>query len=301
MSQESHQTTLQEQTQQLLQGPLKHIRGAALAAALLPLASIAAAPAAAQDASCASAGTVCGFVWNDTNNNGIQDAGEPGIAGAIVSLNSSLTSLEIATDDNGFYYFTVEPGSYTLAVPIPVGMQPSPYHAAGDVALDSDGVGDGTNSVAGMTLAEPLPGVVVPDPNTDFGFVASPVTPPPVTSPGTGTPGYWKNHPDAWPVTSIEVGGVIYTREVAIEWLNKVGKDRTVTMFSSLVPAKLNVLIGNDDSCVASTIEAADAWMAKYPLGSNVRASSFAWGAGEPLHRSMDDYNNGMLCAPHRD
>src|SRR5262245_55734126 len=47
MSQESRQTTLQEQTQQLLQGPLKHIRGAALAAALLPLASVAATPAAA--------------------------------------------------------------------------------------------------------------------------------------------------------------------------------------------------------------------------------------------------------------
>ena len=38
---------LREQTQQLLDGPLKHVRGAALAAALLPLASIAAAPAAA--------------------------------------------------------------------------------------------------------------------------------------------------------------------------------------------------------------------------------------------------------------
>ena len=37
----------------------------------------------------------------------------------------------------------------------------------------------------------------------------------------------------------------------------KVGKDKTTTMFSSLVPAMLNVLIGNDGSCVNSTIVAA--------------------------------------------
>jgi hypothetical protein len=38
MSQENRQTELQTKTQRLLDGPLKHIRGAALAAALLPLA-----------------------------------------------------------------------------------------------------------------------------------------------------------------------------------------------------------------------------------------------------------------------
>ena len=67
MSQEVRQTALQEQTQQLLQGPLKHVRAAALAAALLPLASVAAAPVAAQDCAESSAGTICGFVWNDTD------------------------------------------------------------------------------------------------------------------------------------------------------------------------------------------------------------------------------------------
>src|SRR5262245_49481437 len=77
---------------------------------------------------------------------------------------------------------------------------------------------------------------------------------------------------------------------------------RTTTMFSSLVSAKLNVLIGNDSSCVASTIAAADAWMTQYgPVGNHVEAASLAWKVGEPLHRLMDNYNNGMLCAPHRD
>jgi hypothetical protein len=84
--------------------------------------------------------------------------------------------------------------------------------------------------------------------------------------------------------------------------MGKVGKDKTTTMFASLVSAKLNVMIGNDGSCVDATIAAADQWMATYgPVGKNVAASSSAWRIGEPLHITMDNYNNGLLCAPHRD
>jgi hypothetical protein len=102
-------------------------------------------------------------------------------------------------------------------------------------------------------------------------------------------------------VDSITVGGYTYTKTQAIAWLGKVGKDKTTTMFSSLVPAKLNVLIGNKGDCVSSAISAADAWMATYgPVGSNVPASSDAWSVGQPIHNTLDSYNNGLLCAPHR-
>ena len=133
--------------------------------------------------------------------------------------------------------------------------------------------------------------------STDFGFLVSPLE-----QPGTGTPGYWKNHPEAWPVESITVGGTEYTKAQAIAWLDKPGKDKTLTLFSSLVAAKLSVLVGNDSTCVASTITAADEWMqVSGPVGSGVHAASLAWKLGEPLHRLMDNYNNGMLCAPHRE
>ena len=289
MSQEERQIEVQAQTQQLLQGPLKHVRRAALAAALLPLASVAATPAAAQSAQCASGGT-CGFVWNDTNNNGTQEPDEPAIEGAVVSLDGG--TVITATGADGFYYFWTDPGTHTISVQIPPGTQPSPPNLGGDDTLDSDGVADGIgNSVATVTYEGPA------DSSIDFGFFV-----PAVTQPGTGTPGYWKNHPEAWPVGSITVAGVSYTRDEAIAWLDKVGKDKTITMFSSLVPAMLNVMVGNDDSCVASTIAAANSWMATYgPVGKGVAASSYAWKIGEPLHRLMDNYNNGMLCAPHRD
>lgn len=122
-------------------------------------------------------------------------------------------------------------------------------------------------------------------------------------APGTGTPGYWKNHPEAWPVDEITIGGVPYAKEDAIEIMKTPGKgDKTYTMFGALVAAKLNVLIGNDDSCIAETITEADAWMeANGPVGSNIRANSVAWKEGEPLCFELDDYNNGKLCAPSRD
>jgi hypothetical protein len=288
MSQEVAQAELKVSTQQLLDGPLKHIRAAALAAALLPLASVAAAPAAAQDL-CQSGG-ICGFVWNDTNNNGIQDADETGVEGADVFLIDGTETLQTDTGPDGFYDFSVPEGTYTIAVQIPPGTEPSPSNV-GDDTLDSDGVSDGLGfSVVTVTVTDGN------NNHTDFGFFT-----PSVAQPGTGTPGYWKNHPDAWPVDTITVGGLTYTKDEAIAWLKKVGKDKTTTMFSSLVPAMLNVLIGNDGSCVSGTIADANAWMATYgPVGSNVAASSYAWTLGEPMHRQMDYYNNGLLCAPHR-
>ena len=286
MTQDVNQAELRERTEQLLQGRLKHVRAAGLAAALVPLAAV--AVSAVSPETCPSAG-ICGVVWQDTNNNGVQDAGEPVIQDAVVTVNGT----SIATDENGLYYFALPPGTYDIEVQIPPGTQPSPSNV-GDDSNDSDGVSDGSgNSVTTVTLLE----TQIESPHTDFGFWV-----PPVAQPGTGTPGYWKNHPEAWPVNTITVGGIPYTKEQALSWLEQVGKDRTITMFSSLVPAKLNVMIGNDASCVASAIAEADEWMQTYgPVGSGVHAASLAWKIGEPLHRQLDNYNNGMLCAPHRE
>jgi hypothetical protein len=288
MSQVIDRTNVNEQTQQLLQGRLSRVKAAGLALALVPLAAVAATTAEPQ--LCSSAGMVCGTVWQDTNNNGIQDADEPGIADAIVTLGD----VSKATNEFGYYEFPVRYGEYQIVVQIPPGTQPSPVNSGSDDTLDSDGAPDGVgNSTATVTYASPEPY----DATTDFGFST-----PSAVQPGTGTPGYWKNHPEAWPVATISVGGVTYTKAEAIEIINRPGKDRTLTMFSSLVPAKLNVLIGNDGSCVNTTIAAADAWMASVgPVGSDVHPASLAWKVGEPLHRLLDNYNNGGLCAPHRE
>lgn len=126
------------------------------------------------------------------------------------------------------------------------------------------------------------------------------ITSPP---PGTATPGYWKNHPEAWPVEEIWIGDILYPKDVAIYVMDlPVKGDKTLTMFPALVAAKLNVMVGNDDSCIVFTIDEADIWMIEHPLGSGVSARDSDWKEwGEPLCDHLDAYNNGLLCAPSRD
>ena len=178
--------------------------------------------------------------------------GEPGLEGVKVQRDSVGTDTWVTeTNQDGFYSFPVPEGTYPIAVEIPQGMQPSPTNGSPDGRLDSNGTSDTFgSSVATTTL------VGLSNPDTDFGFSMTAVR-----NPGTGTPGYWKNHPEAWPLPGVTIGGMYDLKADAIAWLGKGGKDKTITMFSSLLSAKLNVKIGNDSSCVASTIAAADIWM----------------------------------------
>jgi len=121
-------------------------------------------------------------------------------------------------------------------------------------------------------------------------------------SPGTGTPGYWMNHPEAWPVEWIAIGGLPYTKDAAIAIMKMpTSTDMTYVMFQHLVAAVLNVEIGNAAGCISGTISQAQDWMAIHPVGSGVAARSAAWRVGDPLKNLLDNYNNGLLCAPHRD
>jgi hypothetical protein len=141
-------------------------------------------------------------------------------------------------------------------------------------------------------------------------------------SPGVGTPGYWMNHPEAWPITTVCIGGRVYTVDEAIElMLMPTAGDKTLTMFQALVAAKLNKAIENVTACpvvingeslyISGVMLRADLWMEQHPAGSGVAASSGAWqgyepstawmGPGELLYKFLDKYNNGELCVPSRD
>ena len=240
----------------------------------------------------ACAAAVGNFVWNDVNNNGIQDPGEAGLPGVMMSL-SGASSATGVTDGNGYYGFSnLCAGTYSVCAGIPLGSLASPFDQGGDDARDSDGVATGNNSCTAVTVSNTSNNQTL-----DFGFWKTPKV-----SPGTGTPGYWKNHPEAWPVASLTIGGVTYSQEQALYFMGLPDGDKTITMFRSLVSARLNVEIGNEAGCIASTISAADAWMALYgPAGNGVKARTRAWKAGEPLYFELDAYNNGDRCAPHRD
>ncbi len=120
------------------------------------------------------------FVWHDLYHSqthqvdGIQDAGEPGIAGVVVELyNSSHTLVATTTTDtNGHYTFTnLVPGSYTVKVAdsnfasggVLEGWYASPQDEGSNDAVDSDG--DESTHEASVTLASGED-----NQDVDFGF-----------------------------------------------------------------------------------------------------------------------------------
>ncbi|NER29580.1 MAG: hypothetical protein F6J89_18645, partial [Symploca sp. SIO1C4] len=91
------------------------------------------------------------FVFEDTDADGIQDAGEEGIAGVTVNLLSDvdgdgeIEANEIidttTTDANGEYHFTVVAGDYKVQFEQPEGFsEVSPSQQGGNPEVDSDGL-----------------------------------------------------------------------------------------------------------------------------------------------------------------
>ena len=94
-------------------------------------------------------GQIGNFVWDDVNGNGIQEAGEPGIAGVTVTL-AGAVSASTTTNGSGAYLFTgLNAGSYTVTVTaasLPSGFVPT-LTGQGTAATDNNG------TPASVTLA----------------------------------------------------------------------------------------------------------------------------------------------------
>jgi len=81
------------------------------------------------------------YVWEDLNADGIQDAGETGIAGITVSLKDSVGTViaTTTTDGSGLYEFdSLTPGDYSVLIAKNGYDLYSPKDQGGDDALDSD-------------------------------------------------------------------------------------------------------------------------------------------------------------------
>ncbi|MEZ5056608.1 MAG: SdrD B-like domain-containing protein [Saprospiraceae bacterium] len=102
------------------------------------------------------------FVWEDTNGNGIQDAGEPGIEDVTVRLtgttgNGTAVDLTTTTDGSGMYMFgNLFPGTYKTTFITPVGYTNSYQNEGGNDALDSDPDADPFSPNYGMTATTVL-------------------------------------------------------------------------------------------------------------------------------------------------
>jgi hypothetical protein len=93
------------------------------------------------------------FVWEDQNQNGVQDSGEPGIPGVTVELLDSDGNLlaTTTTDANGQYQFSeLTPGGYSVRF-VPPGGFVFTVPDVGDDTIDSD-ANPGTGGT-GVSLA----------------------------------------------------------------------------------------------------------------------------------------------------
>jgi hypothetical protein len=116
----------------------------------------------------------------------------------------------------------------------------------------------------------------------------------------TYTVGYWRNHPEDWPVAELTIGDATYTQDQAIAILETPPRgDATYILAHQLIAAKLNVLHGADQSAVASTIAEADDWLVLRPLGSDPQKPDREQGI--VLAQVLDDYNQGVTGPGHCD
>jgi len=115
----------------------------------------------------------------------------------------------------------------------------------------------------------------------------------------TYTQGYWKNHEELWPVTSVTLGSVVYTAAQAdIIFDESVSGNGLVSLAHQLIAAKLNIANGADPTAAAAAIAAADALIGALvvpPIGAGYLHPSLT----STLTQSLDDFNNGVTGPGH--
>ncbi|MEI2671822.1 MAG: SdrD B-like domain-containing protein [Marmoricola sp.] len=148
-------------------------------------------------------GSIGDRVWEDTNRNGIQDAGEPGVGGVTVTL-LGLEDAVIATtttDGNGNYLFgEIECGTYSVQFTAPVGYEGFTEPEQGEDG-DRDSDADKTTGKTGwVTIDSEMPNNL----SLDAGLVKAEVVEPPAITPPAPTKPHTKV-PHKLPSTGSEV------------------------------------------------------------------------------------------------
>ncbi|MEW6050724.1 MAG: SdrD B-like domain-containing protein [Candidatus Zixiibacteriota bacterium] len=248
------------------------------------------------------------FVWHDLNLDGIQDVGEPGIPGVTVRLYDCGGQLvgTTSTDVNGYYLFgDLTPGSYFVEFVLPSGFVFSPQDQGANDAVDSD-----ADVTTGRTICTTLEGGET-DLTWDAGMYRA-----------IGcdhTIGYWKTHagfgPQADVVTPLlpiwlgTAGGAssihVTNAATAVAILDQhtygEPSNGITKLYAQLLGAKLSIASGADGSAVASTIAAADAFLASFDWNAWGSLSHSLKNSVNTWQTALDNYNNGLIGPGHCD
>jgi hypothetical protein len=115
----------------------------------------------------------------------------------------------------------------------------------------------------------------------------------------TYSQGYWRNHPDAWPVTSLTLGTVTYQAAELMAILdNPAQGNGLVILVHQLIATKLNIANGADPSAVDQTVTDADNMIGALvvpPIGNGYLAP----GQTSDLTETLTEYNEGTIGPGH--
>jgi hypothetical protein len=116
----------------------------------------------------------------------------------------------------------------------------------------------------------------------------------------TLTPGYWKNHPESWPVMSLVLGDETYTQAELLALLESsaVG-DSSLILARHLIAALLNG--GASDPAISATIAAAHAWLIANADGDGRLPFGIKSSVATALADTLADYNEGTIGPGHCD
>jgi uncharacterized repeat protein (TIGR01451 family) len=213
------------------------------------------------------------FVWNDTNRNGIQDAGELGVAGVQVTLYDASGNVIATTntDANGRYNFVnLQPGSYSVGFALPSGYNFSPQTQGGNTAVDSN-PDQNTGRTGSITLAagennltidagvnQPNVTTPTPVPSTPVPSTPVPTTPTPTLEPGqpTPTPTLNPGQPTPTPTPTLEPGQPTPTPVDTSEPF--ITKEVDVTKAGVGQTVKFTITVNNQTSTEANEIVVMD-------------------------------------------
>jgi hypothetical protein len=115
------------------------------------------------------------------------------------------------------------------------------------------------------------------------------------------TPGYWRNHASAWPVSQLELGDTTYSQACLLDFFDvPVRGDLRVKLIHQLTAAKLNLLNGSDGRALGTTVDDADQHLIDTGTRIDCRSLRLSGRAGdrattERLKTTLDTYNNGNL------
>ena len=113
--------------------------------------------------------------------------------------------------------------------------------------------------------------------------------------------GYWKTHPEKWPVSSLKLGNVIYTKAQLLSiWNTPAEGNGLISLAHQLMAAKLNVIAGAiAPASVTNAIAAADAMIGNRiapPLGTGFLEPATSSALTDELQEFNTEESGDIAC-----